>query len=361
MISFWVTAAGAFGIQNYLANRGKTLKELFEVRLYDWQAKLETAAGPQIFSALERLTLSEREAVAALYNQIERLQPGIPLLNDPRRCLMRFELLERLAEEGLNRFRAYRVHDLERVTRFPVFLREASEHGGSLTRLLSSIAEVRRALRVLRLRGFRREELLVVEFCDTSDRNGVFRKYSAFKIGDRIVPTHLMGSQEWIVKSDSTVRTADLVREEIVYASENPYESWIRRVFDLGGIDYGRIDFGVLDGRPQAWEINLNPTIGRGPGARARQDDDPEVAALRDQSREIFHGNLRRAFAALDRPEARGQLALQLDRGLLTRIAHDLERSRQRDQAVGFVRRIYHRPLLGAPLRALLGRFFRGF
>lgn len=358
MITFWVNRAGAFGIENYLANRGKPLRDRFAVRVFDWQESFEVTAGPQVFAGLDRITPAEREGVAELYDQLAKLQPGVPLLNDPRRCLLRFELLERLADEGLNSFRAYRAHDSARVARFPVFVREASEHSGSLTGLLDSPAELRRALIALRLRGYQRADLLIVEFCDTSDQNGVFRKYSAMKVGDRIVATHLMGSQDWVVKSESLMRSADLVREEIAYAEQNPYAEWLGRVFALAGIDYGRIDFGVLRGKPQAWEINLNPTIGRAPGVPPREED-PEVAALRLQSREIFHGNLVRAFAALDRSDVQGSLRLTLDRNRLTQIDRDIARSLHREPAMEFLRRMYHRPRLGAPLRALLRGFLR--
>jgi hypothetical protein len=35
----------------------------------------------------------------------------------------------------------------------------------------------------------------------------------------------------------------------------------LRKVFQLAGVDYGRIDYGVCHGRIQVWEINTNPVI----------------------------------------------------------------------------------------------------
>ena len=32
-------------------------------------------------------------------------------------------------------------------------------------------------------------------------------------------------------------------------------------MFQIAGIDYGRIDYSMLDGEPQVWEINTNPTV----------------------------------------------------------------------------------------------------
>jgi hypothetical protein len=33
------------------------------------------------------------------------------------------------------------------------------------------------------------------------------------------------------------------------------------RIFDRAGITYGRIDYGLLSGRIQVWEINTNPMV----------------------------------------------------------------------------------------------------
>ena len=42
---------------------------------------------------------------------------------------------------------------------------------------------------------------------------------------------------------------------------ENPHQDALREIFGLAGIDYGRMDYGLLDGKVQVWEINTNPTI----------------------------------------------------------------------------------------------------
>jgi hypothetical protein len=50
-------------------------------------------------------------------------------------------------------------------------------------------------------------------------------------------------------------------REELEYIETNPHEEILRRAFDLAGIDYGRADYGVVDGRVEIWEINTNPYL----------------------------------------------------------------------------------------------------
>src|SRR3546814_10272912 len=45
-----------------------------------------------------------------------------------------------------------------------------------------------------------RDTLLITEFCDTQDDRGLYRKYSAFNVGGRIIPRHLHFSRSWQVK-----------------------------------------------------------------------------------------------------------------------------------------------------------------
>jgi hypothetical protein len=125
--------------------------------------------------------------------------------------------------------------------------------------------------------------LLVVEFCDTKDEHGIYRKYSAYKIRDRVVPRYVECSRDWMVKWDWRIFDRVRADEEIRYLETNPHDAWIREIFEVAGIDYGRVDYGVLDGIPQVWEINTNPTIGRGPGPKVPYR--PDVGLTRRCSR----------------------------------------------------------------------------
>jgi hypothetical protein len=359
VITFWVDRPGAFTIRNYLEVRGKPLRERFEVQPYDWDAeRLSVAGGAQIFAALDQLSEPEREAVVKLRDQLAARLPGQPLLNDPRRCLLRPAMLALLAEQGVNAFRAFPAAEPGRANRFPVYVRGAYDHGGNLTDLLHSPAELRRALLALRLRGHRVGELLVVEFCDTRDRHGVFRKYAAYRVGDAVVPAHVMAGRHWMVKSESSTRTAELAREDLGFVENNPHEGWLRRVFGLAGVEFGRIDYGVLGGQPQVWEINLNPTMGRRPGAPPRAMP-PEVAEAWNRSRELAHARLREAFAALDRLPGAPAVALTVEPVLRARIARAARERQRRRRVISLLSRVYHSPL-GAPLRLLLPRTATG-
>jgi hypothetical protein len=353
MITFWVDRPGAQTIQNYLVGQGEPIKEHFGVRVYDLAREtIDVSGGSQIFAALDQLSEPERNAVGTLQDRLAELQPGMRLLNDPRRCLLRPALLDLMSKEGINSFKAYPAHEFRTVSRFPVFVRGAHEHDGSLTGLLGSSHTLRRALLALRFRGHRLSDLLIVEFCDTSDQHGVFRKYAAMRVGDAIVPIHLFAGRHWIVKGEGSERTVELGQEALRFVEGNPHASWLRQVFAHAGIEFGRVDYSVLEGRPQLWEINLNPTLGR---RRMRPAQDSQAAEVWKRTRELAHSRLREAFAALDRGPATEGVSVTLGSGLRGRIIRVVRRKRRRELALRLLSRTYDSPL-GAPLRAALTR-----
>jgi hypothetical protein len=124
------------------------------------------------------------------------------------------------------------------------------------------------------------------------DTRGLYRKYGAFIIGNRVFPKSVQFSRHWVQKSQA-LKEPELLREEIEYVEQNPHEKVLREIFALARIEYGRMDYGILNDRVQVWEINTNPTILHrrvGPNPRAA------VASL----------NLNRvtsAFEALSRTE----------------------------------------------------------
>jgi hypothetical protein len=229
------------------------------IRIYSYERPPRRAApGLWIFSDLERLRPSERSAATEMYARLAAAGPAFRVLNDPRRALGRLDLLRALAARGLNAFRAWRVDEPLAGARFPVFVRAAESHEGSLTGLLQGPEEVARAIRGLgRRRG---EDLLVVEFLDTSDGYGTFRKYSAMRIGPALFPRHLLFDARWVVKRPVLVDDA-LLREEQEFLDSFPHKEQVARAFEIAGIEYGRIDYGLLDGRIQVWEINTNPVL----------------------------------------------------------------------------------------------------
>jgi hypothetical protein len=74
-------------------------------------------------------------------------------------------------------------------------------------------------------------------------------------VGERTVPRHLFFSRNWQVKQADLVSPGQIA-EELAYIEENPYAELLREVCRIARIGYGRIDYALLDGRPQIWEIN---------------------------------------------------------------------------------------------------------
>jgi hypothetical protein len=285
--------------------------------------------------------------------------PDWRLLNDPRRTLLRQPFLIAAAAAGLNDFRIHSATSEDSSIRYPVFLRERNRHDGPLTGLLETPAAVRSALRALRLRGHRTRELIQIEYQDTSDGNGQFRKYSAFRVGNRMVRTHMMISSSWSVKSDSNSSSVESALEERDFVTGSAHESWLRQIFDLANIEWGRIDYGVLNGRPQAWEINTNPTIGRRLHAGPRKDP-PDVLAIKEEGREHAHAQLREAFVALESPaSACEQVRVSLPATLLATVRQEQAAAARRERTIGMMREVYQSNVIGWPIRAVYNTIAR--
>src|SRR5690606_23039927 len=122
------------------------------------------------------LSEPERELAGLAWDRLRQAGAELRLLNDPRGVASRYELLRRAHEAGLNAFRAVPAAQLrfggERGASasecaaslgYPVFVRYANRHEGSLTPLIDSPAALERALALLLAAGNRLDELLVVE------------------------------------------------------------------------------------------------------------------------------------------------------------------------------------------------------
>lgn len=360
MIDFWTNDPGERTLRRYTDRRAPEIAQLFRVRRYDeLSATIAVSGGTQLFSATDQLTPGQGEAVAALWDAHARRYPVARRLNDPRRTLHRFELLAALHDAGLSRVRVYRAAEAGQVRVFPVFVRHTGRHGGLISPVLHSAEDLRRALRTFATRGSAVDDLMIAEFCDTSDADGWHRKYSAYRVGDRILPCHIMQSRSWIVRAGSNDLDEAVVRDEIDYLTRDPHQAWLRRVFDLAGVDYGRIDYGVTGGEPVAWEINVNPTLGRGSGG-SRTGPSEALKALKAEAREIFHARLREAFAALAPAGAAvdaAEMHLPLERMLIERIGVEIVARERQQQRRHWLRRLQaHRMLL--PIRAVFERWF---
>ncbi len=301
MIHFVVPRDTAFGIEDYLALWGAGLAGRMEVLPYeDLPNRTSLPAGAYILSALDQLEPEGRRLLGEVYEQLTGAGQGVRVLNHPEKTLRRYDLLEELYRVGLNRHRAARAVGEFSGLRYPVFLREEHRHTSAATGLLNSPPELEAELGRALVRGLRLENLLVVEFYETVDSEGYYRKYAAFIVGAEIIPRSLNHGRSWALKHSGTDFTREMLDEERIYVLGNPHEDQLRRIFAAGQVEYGRIDYSVRGGVVETWEINLNPTIGRG---RHSTGKIPEaMQPFREEARNRFKSRFQAALEALDPP-----------------------------------------------------------
>ncbi len=358
MIHFLVPAAGKFGIDDYLAKYGVALADrVTPVTYEELPTRTRFERGTWILAGLERLGPASLALVTAVHSAMESAG-GFRTLNHPTRTLRRFELITELHRRGLNDFRAMRASRADlRALRYPVFLRTENAHDGAMTGLLKSAEEVEAAIGNALVHGHALADLLVVEFCDTSDADGCYRKYAAFVVGDRVVPRSLAYGKAWMLKHSTSSFTRPMVEEELAYVSSNPHAEQLREVFRIAGAEYGRIDYALKDGRVQTWEINLNPTIGRGlRPSRGMKPLGPELEAIREETKGWFYRGFEAALREVDAGAAAngaGAIEVGVDRGLVrAALAEQLRVGTRRERLVEWLRPV--KPVLAPIARVVL-------
>ena len=287
MIFYLATRAHLYTITKHLASWGSALCELVTPIAYEdlfsqvadeawweivreswWPVPLEPhqrtglVRGTYIFADLERLSPFDTARAAIVWNALADLGADARLLNHPTRSMRRYELLRTLYEDGINRFNVYRLTDARWPERYPVFIRDENDHRGARFPLMSTRAELEAALSRIDRHGRSREGVIAVEFCDTSDASGRFRKYGAFVVGGEVVPKNVLFNTDWVVKIGwGDLAEASVAAEEDAYIATNPHAAELAAIARRARIAYGRIDYGLLEGRVQVWEINTNPMI----------------------------------------------------------------------------------------------------
>ena len=263
MIFFLTTPAGRHVVDEYLCWKGEGDRGFLRSVPY---GKVPSSgllpSGVYIFADIERLGPGAEKAAGNLWERLQADPSRWLTLNRPGRTLRRLELLRCLHREGINRHRAWPVLETPPPdARFPLFLRIEADHAGARSRLLEGPEEYRRALEEWTAGGKNLEGWIACEYAGHRRPDGFFAKYAAFCMAGEVVPRGILFGREWQVK-DSTVFNEDLLREERAYVRENPHAPALRRIFDLAGVDYGRVDYGLdAEGRICVWEINTNPQI----------------------------------------------------------------------------------------------------
>lgn len=263
MIFYVVTGPHLYTVMRFLETYGRHWAPRVKLVFYEQLTGMRHfPAGTYIFSDIERLSPAMTAVAAEVWNTLSVAGDHIRLLNHPSQSMRRYELLRTLYEEGSNRFNIYRLTEHRKPEHFPVFIRGENDHAGSLTPLLHSQAELDAAISDLGRRGCARDNKVIIEFCNTADAGGTFRKYGAFIINERIIPDHLFFSQQWMAKNEVVTQIPKAqLQEEWEYVQGNPHAAALREIARRARIDYGRFDYGVLNGTLQVWELNTNPML----------------------------------------------------------------------------------------------------
>ena len=254
------TARHSYTWRAWLTGFGADVKDRVCLRTYEgFTPKMKVPGGAWIFADLERVSVGQAWLAASLHGQIAEL-PGFRCLNHPLEAQRRYRLLRSRYDRGLNAFDIRRANDRVRLKRFPQFIRREDDHDGPRSGLLHTEAQVDRALIEALARGANPSDLLIVEFVDTRGDDGVYRKYGATRVGDRIVPRHVLFDTGWIVKTPH-LRDDRLDAEDLAFLHGDPHRDQVRAAFDDARIAFGRIDYAVKDGQVQVFEINTNPIM----------------------------------------------------------------------------------------------------
>jgi hypothetical protein len=296
---YYLTLKGRWMFSEYLEYWGRDLAGS-EIQILHYEQLLSRQSylpGTYVFSTRDEVAPAMGRFIDALAVELS-VWPGAIIYNDPRRTLRRFDLHQELWARGRSNFRSLRATgDLSGI-RFPVFIRSESAHDGALSPLLHSHAEIETWVgRALAL-GRSLPDLMVVEFCETADAAGWYRKYAAFCVGGRIVPRSMNYGRGWVLKFAGNEFSLAMAEEELEYVRANPHEEELKEIFQIARTDYGRIDYSLKDGRVQPWEINLNPTIGRGLRPSSRYIE-PELRATREETKLAFYERFNAAWATV--------------------------------------------------------------
>jgi hypothetical protein len=209
MIYFITKATKTYTLLTFLNTWGGRLRPLVKFLPVEKMARATTfQPGTYILTDYDILSDSQVKIIQNIYDELEKHPADFRLLNRPGVSLCRLDLLEKLYAAGINPFRCLPANKLPENLNFPVFVRKGRDHYGKITGLISNRAALEKTIAETQKEGLPEEEILVTEFADTSDPNGVFRKYSAFLVGDTIVPMHIFFSKKWMIKC------ADLVDPE---------------------------------------------------------------------------------------------------------------------------------------------------
>lgn len=237
---------------------GKPFRNSILPLSYSWAANLNSfSGGIFLFSDLEILTDKEMSNARLLAERISKQKEDFLILNDPRKALTKLEVLQNLHKAGINQYRAYSLCDYKNIKKFPVFLKGAGNHGGPASKLLYSRKEIEAHLKSVNINP-QSHDFFLVEHLLTDQQMGYYTKFSYYKFGPHVFPRHVFFNKDWMIKVRDRL-SPSLANFEREFMLNDPHRETILQVFEECNLEYGRVDYSLLDGKPQIWKINTNP------------------------------------------------------------------------------------------------------
>ena len=269
---------------------------------YDWLINTkQLPKATYIFTDRERMDLWELRVLSDLYIHLENSGSGYRVVNNPLHMMNRRSLLRSLYVEGVNHFNAYSLTERRMPEKFPVFIRREHDHSYPLTDLLNNQEELDIALEELKNKGEPDDGVLIIEYAAEPIEGTLFRKLAAYRVGDEIIFFNTVHEHSWLVKYGTKNSATDaMYQEEQEMILSNSYEETIRKVFDIANIEYGRVDFGLVNGKVQIYEINTNPTT---------VSPKPHPNKIREENQRLAWDRYCKALSALDTSDQNAKLA----------------------------------------------------
>ncbi len=215
--------------------------------------------GTYVFTDFDRLRTEQLVEAARVFRRLQ--ENGCRVVNDPARVLKRAPLLRALHRADINPFSAYSA-DGAHPERFPVFIRIADDHKGARSDLIHDQASLDAAIEAAVAAGLPRCAILVTEYAAEPIQPGVFRKSSLYRVADRFVPDIWWYGRSWDIKGDRDNLVGEaFYSEELKMFHENSYPKELEKAFAIANIEFGRLDYALIQDRVCIYEINTYPTF----------------------------------------------------------------------------------------------------
>ena len=235
----------------------------------------------------------------------------------------------------MNDFNVYRLDEWRDVQRFPVFIRRERGHKGHLSELIHDSHVLKEHVHRCSI-DLDAADMMIVEFGSAPFADGRYRKFGAFRVGNAIYLQHCFITKGWYSRSvPPDLSDADMAEAD-VYRATNPHTRELLKVFEIAGIEYGRADYTVVNGRVQIFEINTNPTVVGVPRTQTKKVDSAKFARLHEKAMLTMRAASGRAALLFDGIRDNGP-RLSLDqiheltlRSVTTQMDKSLRRARRR-------------------------------